>query len=164
MNSHFCCKCGHLNPENGLLFMPPSKKATFLDMPCWYVGMMRVCTSRPCSSADKCRYGSGMKRVKLVQHVCWHLIGSVYCLCQAHWTVALTEPPLFPVSEAIISLLYKRSGMYTWGSEVISPISCAPLSITNTLFITEIAERKPCHVKSEPFWNKSLEANVSWNS
>lgn len=128
------------------------KKASFPDIPCWYAGMMWVCTSRPCSSADKCHYSSGVKRVKLVQHVCWHLIGSVYCLCQAHRTVALTEPPLFPVSDAIISLLYKRSGMYAWGSEVISPMSHASLSITSTLFITEIAGRKPCHVKCEPFW------------
>lgn len=91
---------------------------------------MWACMGRPRRSADKCHYGSGVKRVTLAQHVCWHLIGSVYCLCQAGWTVGLALLTLFPFAVAIISLFYKRSGMYGWGSEVIPPVELSMLSAT----------------------------------
>lgn len=104
---------------------------------------MWACTGRPHRSAGKCHYGSGVKRVTLAQHVCWHLIGSVYCLCQADWTGGLTALRLFPFAEAIISLLYKRSGMYGWGSEVVLPEQRSLLSVTDVRVMTERAETEP---------------------
>lgn len=113
---------------------------------------MWACTGRPHRSVDKCHCGSGVKRVKLVQHVCWHLIGSVYCLCQADWTGGLTALRLFPFAEAIISLFCKRSCMYGWGSEVERSL----LSVTDARVMTERAETEPRPVGFEFFFFKLL--------
>lgn len=125
---------------------------------------MWVCTGRPRRSANKCHCDSGVKRVTLAQHVCWHLIGSVYCLCQAGWAVGLALLLLFPFAEAIISLFYKRSGMYGWGSEVIPPVELSLLSVTAHV-ITERAETEPRHAGCEDFFKwKGLSSETAKRS
>lgn len=117
---------------------------------------------RPHRSADKCHYSSEVKRVNLLQHVCWHLIGSVYCLCQADWTISLTVLRPFPFSEAVNSLFYKRSGTYGRSARGhFSRIMLLSVSYEHTCIPTERADE----TTSDPirqFWNESSTILWTW--